>query len=149
MVREKITWEIEELQKQLKAALSNYRHHYPKDVRHVLFEYSLCKSKFLQPMDVKKLTGSTFTGKLVFKNAEGGIVGIDKVTNLTLVGSDDTIGTVTLNGTDGTYSGQGIKAGTLTLTASLTNDAGQTITGSSTITFADDTTVVSVDVVVD
>lgn len=99
-------------------------------------------------MNIKKIIGA-FTGALIFKDAEGDTLDISKITNLSLAAGDATIGTVTLDPATGKFSGSGLKAGDLVLTATGTNDAGNIVTGTSTITFAADTTVTEIDVNVD
>lgn len=94
---------------------------------------------------MKKVIGS-FSGTLVFKNAEGEVLDISKVTGLSLSVNDTTIGTVTLDPATGNFSGTGLAAGDLIITANATNDAGAVVTGQATITFAADTTVIEIDV---
>lgn len=99
-------------------------------------------------MNVKKVIGA-FSGTLVFKDAEGDPLDISKVTGLSLSVSDSAIGTITLDPTTGKFSGSGLAAGDLVLTATAINDVGNTVTGTSTITFAADTTVTEIDVNID
>lgn len=94
-------------------------------------------------MSVKKLIGAV-SGSLSFPNAEGGAVDISKVTGLTLVADNAAIGNVTLDPATGKFTGNGIAAGDLTLTANAVNDAGAPITGTLVITFAADTTATSI-----
>lgn len=114
----------------------------------LLFEFEFNNVKILQPMNVTKRIGA-FTGSLVFKDAEGDILDISKGTNLSLAVNDSTIGNATLDTTTGKFSGSGLIAGDLILTASVTNDAGNVVTGTTTITFSADTTITEVDVNVD
>ena len=141
----------EQFERELREYEANFRRKYKR--RHqrgesLLFEFEFDNIKILQPMDVTKKIGA-FTGTLVFKDAEGDVLDISKVSGLTLVADDATVGNVTLDPATGKFSGSGIAVGKLTLTASLTNDAGNVITGTSSITFAGDTTVTSVDVNID
>lgn len=127
-----------------------HRHHRQCGRGEILFQFNFLKLQILQPMGLKKLIGA-FAGVLVFKNAEGGVLDISKVTNLAMTAGDATIGNVALtldaNGNPtGAFTGSGIAAGDLVLTATCTNDQNEQETGTTTITFAADTTVTEVDV---
>jgi hypothetical protein len=121
-----------------------HRHHQRHGREQLLFLYTFSNIQILEPMNVTKKIGA-FTGVLVFKDAEGDALDISKAQNLTLVADNAAVGNVSLN-PDGTFTGNGVAAGTLTLTAQLTNDAGAVITGTSTIAFSADTTITEVDV---
>jgi hypothetical protein len=140
----------EQFERELKELLHHFPHHryhrhHERDV--ILFEFQFCNASILQPQFMKKLIGP-FSGKLVFKNAEGQVLDISNVTGFVLVVNDETIGNVALN-PDGTFSGNGIAAGDLVITANATNDAGAVVTGQATIGFHADTTVTEIDVNVD
>ena len=124
-----------------------YCHHRPRPHGEIWFEFHFNNLSILQPMQVSKVIGP-FTGKLVFKNAEGQEQPFSGLTNVALTGSDPAIGTVSLN-PDGTFAGTGLAAGDFVLTVTGTNDAGNQVTGSSTISFHADTTVTSAEPVID
>lgn len=122
----------------------HHKHHHPRGT--ILFEYLFLHIQILQPMQFTKDNGP-FDGALVFKNAAGEVVDISKVTSPALSASG--AGSVSLN-PDGTFSGSGAD-GDLVLAATAVNDKGESITGTSTITFVPpvvvpDTTAKSVDV---
>lgn len=129
------------------------RHHHHNDkhkVSTILFEYLFPNLSILQPMGIAKNNGA-FDGALVFKNAKGDVIPISGVTNPALVVDPSSTGTgsVTLN-PDGTFSGTGAD-GDVVLVATAVNDKGESITGTSTITFTavvvtPDTTATSIDV---
>lgn len=125
-----------------------YRHFHPREHGEILFEFTFSNLQILQPMQVTKVIGA-FSGSLVFKDAEGDSLDISNIKGLTLSGSDDTVGTVTLDPSTGKFTGSGLKAGDLVLTASGTNDAGNQVSGTSTISFHADTTVTGIDVNID
>jgi len=126
-----------------------HRHHrYNRHHGELLFVFTFSNIKIVQPMQVTKVIGA-FTGFLVFRDAEGDALDISNIKDLTLTGSDDSIGTVTLDPATGKFSGTGLKVGDLGLTASGTNDAGKQVSGSSTISFHADTTVIGIDVNID
>lgn len=136
--------------------------HHPEDPRHhrhhhhnhhkphgtILFVFQFNNTQIVQPMSVKKLIGA-FSGSLAFKNAEGEVQDISAVTGLSITGSDDTVSPVTADLSTGKFSGSALKAGILTVTATATNDAGNSVTGSTDIEFHADTTVTEIDVNVD
>lgn len=139
----------EQFERELTELLHKFPHH-PYRRRHghrdtILFEFHFFNVSILQPVSMKKVIGS-FSGTLVFKNAEGEVLDISKVTGLSLSVNDTTIGTVTLDPATGNFSGTGLAAGDLIITANATNDAGAVVTGQATITFAADTTVIEIDV---
>lgn len=125
-------------------------HHHPHDENNgsILFVFQFNNTQILQPMSVKKLIGA-FSGSLVFKNAEQEVQPISAVTGLAVSGSDDSNSPVASDLTAGTFSGTATKAGTITVTATATNDAGNQVTGSVDIEFHADTTVTEIDVNVD
>lgn len=125
-----------------------YRHWHPREHGEILFEFTFSNIQILQPMQLTKVIGP-FSGSLIFKDAEGDSLDISNIKDLTLTGSDDSVGTVTLDPATGKFAGAGLTAGDLVLTATGTNDAGNPVTGTSTISFHADTTVVEIDVNVD
>lgn len=135
--------------KQLDIIREHLGHHHPHDPRRnngsILFVFQFYNIQILQPMSVKKLIGA-FSGSLVFKNAEGQVQPISAVTGLAITGSDDSNSPVTSDLTAGTFGGTATKAGTITVTATAVNDAGNTVTGSVDIEFHADTTVTEIDV---
>lgn len=128
----------------------HHRFHRKHDSNKILFLFTFSNIQILSPMNISKKIGA-FTGQLVFKDAEGDILDFSKGINLSLVADNAAVGNVALtldaNGNPtAAFTGNGIAAGVLTLTASVTNDTGAVITGTSTITFAADTTITEVDV---
>lgn len=127
----------------------HHRHHaHKKDT--ILFEYLFPNLSILQPMVIAKNNGA-FDGALVFKNVSGEVIPISGVTNPALAVDPSSTGTGSVNlNQDGTFSGTGAD-GDVVLVATALNDKGESITGTSTITFTavvvpPDTTAVSVDV---
>lgn len=130
-----------------------HKHHRFGGHGELLFLFTFSNLQILEPMALKKVIG-LFTGKLVFKNAEGQVQPVTGLVGVALTVNDDTIGNVALtlnpDGTpDGTFSGNGVAPGDLVITAAGTNDAGNPVTGTNTITFAADTTVTDIDVNID
>ena len=87
-----------------------------------------------------------FQGVVYFRNTANNPVTVDHLTSVQLVSSDESIATVLINPATGLFSGNGLKAGTVTLTLTAINDVGNAITPATTdITFTDvpDNTAVS------
>jgi len=151
-----VRWAEEVFERELAHLLRlfpHHRYHRRHERDKILFEFHFNNITILQPLSMKKVIGP-LTGRLVFKNAEGEILDISNVTGLTLSVNDETIGNAALvvdeNGImTGAISGNGIAAGDLVITANATNDAGNPVSGTATISFHADTTVTEIDVLVD